>query len=193
MNTLRYLGVLCWNLVTGHLIRMILYLPTLIAWKKIYWLKCCFKDQTYFLKLNNLLRELMQHCLEEGSKGGKTCNSQSSNGSNQEGMEKCQWGLVCWSISISLVNNLGSSNNIILVGRADQFIAIDVERLGIWKVIVQWDYLVLLSMYNLSTLVVLIWCTILVSHLVLYILQLTHIELLLCLLCLLHLLANHNL
>ena len=50
-------------------------------------LKCCFKDLTYFLKLNNLQRELMQHCLEEGSKGGKAYNSQSSNGSNQGGME----------------------------------------------------------------------------------------------------------
>ena len=41
----------------------------------MYILKCCFKDLTYFLKLNNLQRELMQYYLEEGSKRGKASNS----------------------------------------------------------------------------------------------------------------------
>ena len=48
-----------------------------------------------FLKLINLQRKVIQNCLEEGSKGGKACNNQSSNGSNQGGMEEFQWSLVC--------------------------------------------------------------------------------------------------
>ena len=53
-------------------------------------LVCCFRDQTYFLKLNNFQIGLIQQLLEEGSIGGKAINSQSSNGGSQGAMENCQ-------------------------------------------------------------------------------------------------------
>ena len=127
MNTPRYLEVLCWNLVIWHLMRIFLYLLTLMDQKRMLKFVCSFKDLTYFLKLNNSQRELMQYYLKEGSKGGKVCNMQSSNGRNQVGMVQCQWSLACWGTSSSLAKNLGNSNNIILVDRVDQLFGIDVK------------------------------------------------------------------
>ena len=75
MSTLRCLEALCWNLMKGHLMRMFLYLLTFIDLKRIYKLNRYFKDLTYFLKLNDLQRELVQLYLEDGSKGGKAYNS----------------------------------------------------------------------------------------------------------------------
>ena len=80
-----------------------------------------------------ILRGLMQHYLEESSKREKASSCQGCNGSNQGGMEKCLKSLICWDSSTSLVNKLGYSNHIILLGRVNQLIAVDIKKLGMWE------------------------------------------------------------
>ena len=73
----------------------------------------------------------MQHCFEEGSKGGKACNSQTSNDKKQGEIKLYQYSLVYRETSRILVKIFSSSNHITFVGKVDQLFAINVGRLGI--------------------------------------------------------------
>ena len=68
----------------------VLVFAYIIGLKSMTKVKFYFNKLADFLKLSKLQRELMQHCLEEGRKGGKARNSQSSNKSSYWGIKQCQ-------------------------------------------------------------------------------------------------------
>ena len=52
----------------------------------MYKLKCYLKDPIYLLKLNNLQRELMQHCLEEAAREGGLTTAKAAMAATKEGL-----------------------------------------------------------------------------------------------------------